>query len=199
MRADLTIIVSLFSASAGAVEPAPLPPPPATAAQNDAKGSSITENSLAAEGVPIEAVLGDDELVGWVAGAPGAAALGGFDPVSFFEAGGPKPGRAEHAAEYHGRVFLFADRRHRDLFVSAPELFAPAFGGYDPEALARGSLLAADPENWTIHEGRLFVSGSPRHKAEFERQKPEVIKAAQAKWEAIDRMFQDRFFKAHQD
>ncbi|MFN3959920.1 MAG: YHS domain-containing (seleno)protein [Parvularculaceae bacterium] len=199
MRVDLILIVSLFSASAVAIEPARLPHPPAIAAQGDVQGSMMTENSLIAEGVPIDAVLGGDEAVGWVAGAPGAAALGGFDLVSFFESDGPKPGRAEHAAEHHGRVFLFTDRRHRDLFVSAPELYAPAFGGYDPEALARGSLLAADPENWTIHEGRLFVSGSPRLKSEFERQKPEVIKAAQVKWEAVDRMFQDRFFRAHQD
>ncbi len=199
MRTSLTFILSFFSASADAVEPATLSRPLERDADNGALNSFVAEKSLVAEGVPIETVLGGEEAVGWVAGSPGAAALGGFDPVSFFEAGGPKRGRAEHAAEYHGRVFLFTDRRHRDLFASAPELYAPAFGGYDPETLARGSLLAADPENWTIYEGRLFVSGSPRLKSEFERLKPEVIKAAQAKWEAVDRMFQDRFFKAHQD
>lgn len=161
--------------------------------------AEIESTNVVADGVPVEAVIGGAEAP-WIAGADGEnAALRGLDPVSFFEPGGPTPGIPAFKAEYHGSVFYFADKAHRDLFLSAPEAFAPAFGGYDPELLAVGSLLPADPENWTVYDGRLFLSGSPKLKSDFDRHKPEVIKAAQEKWKAVDAMFQDRFFKAHQD
>jgi YHS domain-containing protein len=200
MRLRLLVGTLLVSAPAMAIEPPMLPQSGEIASEKIPTPSFMAEPDMIASGVPVEAVLGsDDNRTGWVAGATDMPALGGLDPVSFFEPGGPKPGRAEHRAEYHGSVFYFADRQHRDLFVASPEAYAPAFGGYDPEALARGLLVPASPENWTVYDGRLFFSGSPRLKSEFDRHKPEVIKAAQTKWEAVDRMFQDRFFKAHQD
>ena len=199
MRSILLAALFLASTSALAIEPAMLP----RLAEN-AGAEPINfkpGDDIVADGVPVEAVLGGaDKSSGWVANADGGqVALGGLDPVSFFEAGGPKPGRAEHRAEYHGSVFYFASARHRDLFLSAPEIYAPALGGYDPEMLALGSLLPADPENWTVHEGRLFLSGTPDLKTHFDKHKPEVIKAAEEKWKAVDEMFEDRFFKAHQD
>jgi YHS domain-containing protein len=191
----------LVSAPAFASEPATLPRSADNAALDGPTPSFTPKAGIIADGVPVEAVLGGDvQGAAWVAGGgSGEAALGGLDPVSFFEPSGPKRGKAEFRAEYHGAVYHFTSERHRAQFVNAPELYAPAFGGYDPEALAAGSLLPSDPQNWTIFDGRLFLSGSPDLKSEFDRHKPEVIKAAQDKWKAVDEMFEDRFFKAHQD
>jgi YHS domain-containing protein len=199
MRSIMLAAALFASTSVLAIEPALLPRMAENAAAETVKFNP--HEDIVAEGVPVEAVLsGAEAPSGWVAGAGGQdAALGGLDPVSFFEPGGPKRGDARFKAEYHGSVFYFAGKRQRDLFVSAPETYAPAFGGYDPEMLALGSLMPADPENWTIHEGRLFLSGSPDLKDHFDKHKPEVIKAAKEKWKAVDDMFEDRFFKAHQD
>ena len=101
---------------------------PALALEPAAQPHSFTATEgLVAQGVPVEAVLGGEVgEASWVARTGGEqAALGGLDPVSFFEPGGPKPGRPAYRAEYHGSVFYFADARHRDLFLNAPERFAP--------------------------------------------------------------------------
>lgn len=201
MRLKFLAGALFLSSPAVAIEPLSLPRLDDNGAAPIPAASFVSESGVVAEGVPVEAVLGGEEpTTEWVARSRGAqAALDGLDPVTFFEPGGPKAGRPELSAEYHGGVFYFTDKRHRELFVNAPDAFAPAFGGYDPELLARGALLPADPENWTIFDGRLFLSGSPTLKDEFDKHKPEVIKAAQEKWKAVDEMFEDRFFKAHQD
>ncbi len=200
MRLKLIFGAMLLTTPAFAIEPSTLRRSGEDASEEIPAQSYAAKSDIIASGVPVEAVLGGDaKQIGWVAGVADKPALGGLDPVSFFEPGGPKPGSAEHRAEFHGSVFYFADRKHRDLFLSSPESFAPAFGGYDPEVLASGSLLPADPENWTVYDGRLFLSGSPKLKSDFDQHKPEVVKAAQEKWQAVDDMFRDRFFKAHQD
>lgn len=191
----------LAASPAFALDPATRPGIAENAAHSAQRQPFTATEGPVAKGVPVEAVLGGEAgEASWVARTGDEqAALGGLDPVSFFEPGGPKPGRAAYRAEYHGSVFYFADARHRELFLNAPERFAPAFGGYDPELLAKGTLAPADPQNWTVYNGRLFLSGSPDLKTEFDRHKPEVIRAAQDKWKAVDEMFEDRFFKAHQD
>lgn len=201
MRLKFFIGALLVSTPALAIEPATLPRSGENAILDIQEASFVTEAGVVAEGVPVESILdGDTKDAGWVAGSgAGAAAIGGLDPVSFFEPSGPRMGKPEFRADYHGAVYYFASEKHRAQFVNAPEVYAPAFGGYDPETLAAGALLPADPENWTVYDGRLFLSGSPDLKSEFDRHKPEVINAAQDKWKAVDEMFEDRFFKAHQD
>lgn len=201
MRSMVLACAFFASSSASAIEPEMLPRFAANQDQPAPAATAIAAQDLVARGVPVEAVIGDqDTPFAWVARIGNEeAALNGFDPVTFFEPGGPRPGAARLRAEYHGGVFYFTSERHRDLFVNAPELYAPAFGGYDPELLAAGSLLPASPENWTVHNGRLFLSGTPALKRDFDSHRPEVIKAAQEKWKAVDEMFEDRFFKAHQD
>lgn len=200
MRLQYLIGTLVLSSQAQALDQAP-PPQFVKGAETAAPAGAFTpKQDVAAAGVPVEAVLGGGDHSPWMAGSAGrAAALGGMDPVSFFETGGPAPGDSRFRAAYHGGVFFFANERHRDLFMNAPEVYAPAFGGYDPELLASGLLAPADPENWTVYDGRLFLSGSPELKTDFDKHKPEVIKAAQDKWKAVDEMFEDRFFKAHQD
>ncbi|MDZ7627386.1 MAG: YHS domain-containing (seleno)protein [Parvularculaceae bacterium] len=201
MRSMVFVAVLLASTSASAVEPGILPRPIENPEQPTWPLSAAGGEEIIAPGVPVEMILGGaDAASGWIARAGvHQAALSGLDPVSFFETEGPKQGNPKFQTKYHGSVFYFANERHLELFMNAPEIYAPAFGGYDPEMLAAGSLLPANPQNWTVHDGRLFLSGTPTLKRKFEEHRPEVIRAAEEKWRAVDDMFEDRFFKAHQD
>ena len=86
-------------------------------------------------------------------------ALSGFDPVAYFETGQPVKGSPEFTAPWDGAVYRFASRAHRDLFLTDPERYAPAFGGWCAWAMAQdqGSLVEIDPRSFLIQDGRLLL------------------------------------------
>ena len=57
-------------------------------------------------------------------------AIEGYDPIAYFTQGKPLKGSAEFEHTWRGALWRFASAEHRDLFVSAPEKYAPQFGGY---------------------------------------------------------------------
>jgi hypothetical protein len=57
--------------------------------------------------------------------------------------------------------YRFSRAEHRTLFEADPAHYAPQFGSFCTMALAKGLLVTADPENWLISDGKLYVFGSP--------------------------------------
>jgi hypothetical protein len=58
----------------------------------------------------------------------------------------------------------------------------PAFGGYDPLALARVVALAGNPLLWLIVDQRLFFFFSPAGRAQFAATPQMATALAEAKW-----------------
>jgi hypothetical protein len=46
---------------------------------------------------------------------------------------------------------------HRELFKADPLRYAPQFGNFCAMALTRGELDEANPENWLISDGKLYI------------------------------------------
>ena len=90
-----------------------------------------------------------------------ALAIKGYDPVAYFTDGKPVRGTAEFEFEWDDRRWLFASAEHRDLFKASPVRYAPQFGNYCAMALALNQVVVADPENWLISDGKLYVFGKP--------------------------------------
>lgn len=88
------------------------------------------------------------------------AALGGYDPATYFTKSGPRRGRRDMALMWKGAVWHFVDSRHLALFEANPWVLAPRFGGYCAAALSRGRLVPGDPLAWSVVEGRLYVMAS---------------------------------------
>jgi YHS domain-containing protein len=88
-------------------------------------------------------------------------AIKGYDAVAYFDAGKPTLGLAEIEYEHDGLRYRFASAEHRELFKRNPASYAPQFGNYCAMALAKGLLVIADPQHWLIHDGKLYVFGSP--------------------------------------
>lgn len=85
-------------------------------------------------------------------------ALGGYDPVSYFDAAAPVLGTSKHAARYRGVVYFFDTEAHRTTFLSDPRKYEPAYGGWCAWAMANGGkTVDADPTNFTIEDGVLRV------------------------------------------
>jgi len=88
-------------------------------------------------------------------------AIKGYDPVAYFTLGKPTKGAPEFAYDWDDHRYLFVNAENRDRFKADPVHYAPQFGNYCAMALAKGQIVVANPENWLISDGKLYVFGSP--------------------------------------
>jgi len=88
-------------------------------------------------------------------------AIKGYDPVAYFTIGKPMRGLPEIEYEWNEHRYRFSRAEHRELFKADPVRYAPQFENYCAMALTKSELVEADPENWLISEGKLYVFGKP--------------------------------------
>ena len=86
-------------------------------------------------------------------------AIKGYDPVAYFTIGSPTRGLPEIEYEWDEHRYRFASAEHRELFKADPVRYAPQFGNFCAMALAQGELDEANPENWLISDGKLYIFG----------------------------------------
>lgn len=94
-----------------------------------------------------------------MAADPLPVAIQGYDPVAYFTAGRPTLGRAEIELVWDEHRYRFASEDNRARFKADPVRYAPQFSDYCAMALSKGELVIANPENWTIVDGKLYVFG----------------------------------------
>ncbi|OFW99574.1 MAG: twin-arginine translocation pathway signal protein [Alphaproteobacteria bacterium RIFCSPHIGHO2_12_FULL_63_12] len=85
-------------------------------------------------------------------------ALGGYDPVAYFETGAPAKGSREFTLEHEGATWRFVSAQSREKFRANPAAYAPQYGGYCAWAIAQGYLAPGNPENWTVRGGKLYLN-----------------------------------------
>lgn len=115
----------------------------------------------------------------------GNLALRGFDAVSYLTDDRAVRGLTAFEATWNGARWRFATAEHRDQFLTAPERYAPQFGGYCAWAVAHGYTADGDPEVWRIVDGRLYVNYSKRVQRKWEQNIPEYIGQGQANWPGV--------------
>jgi hypothetical protein len=93
------------------------------------------------------------------AGESATLAIKGYDPVAYFTTGAPVRGLPEIEYEWDEYRYRFSRAEHRELFKNDPVRYAPQFGNFCAMALTRGELDEANPENWLISDGKLYVFG----------------------------------------
>lgn len=113
-------------------------------------------------------------------------ALSGFDPIGYHLNGKPTPGRSEFETLYRGSVWRFASAANRDAFLSAPEIYAPAFDGFDPTGVADGHAVETSPSEFAIIGGRLFLFRTSQNRQEFLKDKG-LLNQAVAHWGDVAR------------
>ncbi len=112
-------------------------------------------------------------------------AIGGYDPVAFFEQGAAEPGRRGHAVMWKGVVWRFATARNQARFEANPRAYAPAFGGYCAFAMSQGRLMHGDPQIWAIVDGELYLLNNPEAQDFWAARRGELIARAQLHWPVI--------------
>ena len=114
-----------------------------------------------------------------------AAALSGWDAVSYFAKSGPIAGKPEHSTKWKGASWQFSSAENLELFKAAPEKYAPQFGGYCAYAAAKGSTAPGDPEAWTVHNDKLYINLSTSIRKLWLKDTEGNISKADANWPAI--------------
>jgi len=124
--------------------------------------------------------------------ALGAQRLGlkGYDPVAYFTLGKPTQGKADFEAEFDGATYRFASAEHRDRFRSDPDRYAPQFAGACAGGVSMGMKIEANPENFLIVDGKLFVFTTPVA-GESPAKVKELLAQAGHQWPAL----QDKPFR----
>lgn len=105
-------------------------------------------------------------------------AIKGYDVVAYFTLGKAVPGRPEFEYEWDEQRYRFVNDRHMAMFKADPGRYAPRFGNICASALAFGLAWEANPENWDIYEGRLYVFGTAGARDVFVKDPRGVIAAA---------------------
>ncbi|MEL6815613.1 MAG: YHS domain-containing (seleno)protein [Cyanobacteria bacterium J06598_3] len=113
-------------------------------------------------------------------------AIGGADPVAYFEASTFVPGSNEHAYDWQGVTWQFSSAENRDLFASTPQSYAPQYGGHCAWAVgAKNALVPIDPEAWSIVEGKLYLNANKRVQSNWEKDIPGFIAKADVNWPSL--------------
>ena len=105
-------------------------------------------------------------------------ALDGYDAISYYTQKEPILGLPEYELIWSGVSWYFSNEANRAVFVRAPQIYAPQFGGHGTMGLARGYLSDGNPNIFAILGCRLFLFYSTSNKDAFMlAQKPAYIKA----------------------
>ena len=113
------------------------------------------------------------------------AAIHGYDPVAYFEAGEPVKGKSRHEVEWNGAKWRFASAANRDAFQADPERYAPQYGGYCAWAVSRGHTAPIDPKSWKVVDGKLYLNYSKSVQENWEKDIPGHIASADGHWPRI--------------
>jgi YHS domain-containing protein len=111
-------------------------------------------------------------------------AINGYDTVAYFTVGRPQKGNPAISYVWDGRRYLFSNEQHRNLFAADPDKYAPQFGGHCASSLASGVKIEADPANFIISDGRLFLFAGAVP-ADYLRNNPQLVGQANSSWQKL--------------
>jgi hypothetical protein len=109
-------------------------------------------------------------------------AIDGYDPVTYFTDADPKEGVPDFEYYWGGVPWYFVSAANRDVFMRAPEVYAPQFGGYCLMALSRGYLSDGKPGIYVVRGNRLYLFYSAANRDAFELSETEAAAKAEANW-----------------
>ena len=117
-------------------------------------------------------------------------AMGGYDPVAYFDGGKPTPGVATISASHDGARYLFASAEHKSEFLKNPEKYLPQFGGFCALGTAFGEKVDGDPKTGQVVNGKLYLNYNTKALDLFNKDQSGTITKANANWPAVkDKVF----------
>ncbi|MEQ8934166.1 MAG: YHS domain-containing (seleno)protein [Amphiplicatus sp.] len=112
-------------------------------------------------------------------------AVGGYDPVAYFEEGAPVKGRSDFSYGYMGATWRFSSAENLAAFTAAPDAYAPQYGGYCAWAVSQGYTASGNPKNWSIVDGKLYLNYNDKVQRDWEKDIPGFIAKANENWPGV--------------
>ncbi len=110
------------------------------------------------------------------------AAIKMYDTVAYFKESKALKGNESFTYRWHGMIWYFSTKEHRDLFATSPEKYAPQYDGYCAWAMSEGRKAITDPEVWKIVNGKLYLNCSRSAYEKWIRDIPGNVEKADANW-----------------
>lgn len=85
-------------------------------------------------------------------------AASGHDVVAYFSADKPTLGNKQFSTTHKGATYLFASPENLAAFTANPDKYAPQYGGYCAYAAAFGKQAPANPNNFKVVDGKLYLN-----------------------------------------
>ena len=115
----------------------------------------------------------------------GNVAVGGYDPVTYFEESEPVKGEKSISHEWNGAVWRFASTENLERFVADPEAYAPQYGGYCAFAVSKGYTAPSDPKAWAVWEGKLYLNYNKNVREKWQTDVPGNVAKANENWPGL--------------
>jgi len=111
-----------------------------------------------------------------------------YCPVSYFKA--PKAHKGSDAPDaqttYEGITYKFTNADVVAMFLEAPELFLPQYGGYCAYAVSKGKLVTVDPDVYVVLDEKLFLFSNADARTAFENEEPGIVQVADLAWAEME-------------
>ncbi len=114
-------------------------------------------------------------------------AIEGYDPVSYFTDPEPRQGVPDYEFYWNGVPWYFVSAANRDVFMRAPEVYAPQHGGHCEMSLARGFLSDGQPQIYVIEKMKLYLFYSAANREAFLIAKKEALEDAESHWRELSK------------
>lgn len=115
----------------------------------------------------------------------GGVAVHGYDPVAYFTAGKPTPGKPQFTAVHEGATYRFASAENLAAFKADPARYAPQYGGWCAYGVAQGVKADGDPNVWKVVDGKLYLNVNPSVGRKWSQDIPGYLRQSEAKWPKI--------------
>lgn len=115
--------------------------------------------------LPLAEVQADEHV--YIVDPLTGVAINGYDAVAYFTEGEAVHGLPEYALNWAGVPWYFSSPANRDAFKTAPQAYAPIFGGFGAMAVARGFLSEGNPRIFAIIGNHLFLFYSTSNREAF--------------------------------
>lgn len=109
-------------------------------------------------------------------------ALEGYDVVSYFNLGKPVKGHAAYQFVWSDLTWQFINQEHLEAFKTAPQKYAPAYGGYCAYGCSNGYKAKPKMAAFTVHEGRLYLNFAHYVKRRWLQSVNTKISSADERW-----------------
>jgi hypothetical protein len=111
--------------------------------------------------------------------------LKGYDPVAYFTKGRPTLGKEQLEYTWDEVRYRFASEEHREMFSGDTDRYVPQFAGSCAMGMSKGVKVEANPENWMISDGRLFVFYPADGPTRFQSNAKTIAAAADNNWQVL--------------